>query len=251
MNTPKIAVAVIGAFGKMGQETCKTLRHNPQYELCAKLGRKDNITQNLAKHKPDIAIDFTTAHQAFSHANAIIKAGVRPLIGTSGLTVDEITILGTLCKQKKLGGIIAPNFSIGAILMMHFSEIAAKFLPNASIIETHHEKKKDAPSGTSLKTAELIDMARNENPCNDPTEVMIPGALGTHPDDTKVPIHSLRLPGFIAQQEVIFGSTGEHLKIVHSSIHREGFMPGVLFALQEVMLLDTLVYGLESLLFKT
>lgn len=245
-----INIIVNGANGKMGKQAVAYLPTQTDLNLVATAGRNDNLTQLITQHQADIVVDLTTAEVAFSNATTIINAGARPVIGTSGFSDDEIKTLQQQCKQKKLGGIIAPNFSISAILMMQLAAKAAAYLPNVEIIEAHHNQKKDAPSGTAAKTATMINAAREAAQLAvpiDPTVVeQYPGCRGG--DCHQVKIHSVRLPGFVATQEVIFGNTGETLSIRHNSINREAFMPGIALSCREVMKLDELVYGLESVL---
>ena len=159
---------------------------------------------------------------------------------------EEIHTLQQACEQKQLGGIIVPNFSIGAILMMRFAAEAAKFLPEAEIIETHHQQKLDAPSGTAMKTAEMIAAARQNAKQDLLLKELVPGARGG--SHHNVNIHSLRLPGVLARQQVIFGNLGETLSITHDSIDRACFMPGIILACQQVQTINNLYYGLEHFL---
>lgn len=240
-------VMVNGAAGKMGVEACKALRTHPKFELVAELGRSDNLPQAIAEHQADIVVDLTRADSAFKNTKAILEAGARPVIGTSGLSMQDIAELNTLAEKKQLGGIIAPNFSVAAVLMMHFAEIAARYLPDVEIIEGHHPAKYDAPSGTAMKTAELIATARKKASGIDNTKEILPGARGAKYED--IPIHALRLPGLIAGQQVLFGSIGETLSIQHTTIDRSSFMPGLLLCCEKVMSLQGLMYGMESILF--
>ncbi|MGE3920810.1 MAG: 4-hydroxy-tetrahydrodipicolinate reductase, partial [Gammaproteobacteria bacterium] len=169
-----------------------------------------------------------------------------PVIGTTGLLAEQIQALQQMANEKKMGGIIAPNFSIGAALMMKFAAEAVEFLPQVEIIELHHDGKKDAPSGTAIKTAELINAKRKTIPAKKHSEELFPGSRGANVN--QIHIHSIRLPGFIAHQEVIFGGHNETLTIRHDSIHRSAFMPGVILACKKVIHLNHLVYGLDHLL---
>ena len=169
------------------------------------------------------------------------------MVGTTGFTTEEITDLIELSREKNLGGLIAPNFAIGAVLLMQFAVQAAKYFPNVEIIELHHDKKKDAPSGTAVKTAELISQVRQpqEQGATDEEE-SLPGARGANYQGMH--IHSVRLPGLVAHQEVIFGSQGEGLTLRHDSYDRVSFMTGVNLGVKEVVKRHELVYGLEHLL---
>lgn len=242
MSTPKVIVN--GAFGKMGKVTVETINASPNYTLSAALGRSDNLTQEIQTHKPDIVIDFTNSESVFENAKLILDQKTHAVIGSSGLTDDQIKSLKHQCDADKLGAIIAPNFSLGAILMMQCAEKIAKHFNHVEIVETHHEQKLDAPSGTAIKTAALLQKARQSKPILKEGADVLPGSRGASCDD--IPIHALRLPGFVASQQVVFGSLGENLSITHHSISRDCFMPGVLMALEKVQTLDHLVYGLEQ-----
>jgi len=221
----KIKVLVSGSAGKMGSESVKAVSKDPELELVGQVSKGSELNAAITHSGAQVVIDFTRPESAVSNAKVILEAGARPVIGTTGFTPKDIADLQKLAKAKKLGGLIAPNFSIGAILMMRFSAEAAKYFSKAEIIERHHDQKLDAPSGTAIKTAEM--MSKNLK---------------------NVPIHSVRLPGYVADQEVIFGGLGQRLKIVHESINREAFMPGVVLACKKVMTINELVYGLEHLL---
>lgn len=239
-----ISILLNGASGKMGRTAAFAIEAHTNLNLVASCGHNDDLAGMLAECKPDVALDFTTPEAVFNNAKIIIEHDVRPVIGTSGLMPEQIKALQQASAAKNLGGIIAPNFCIGAILMMRFAEQAAKYYPQAEIIEYHHERKKDAPSGTSMKTAELLAAVR-ANQLNSGTETIV-GARGANLND--VPIHSVRLQGMLAHQEVLFGGEGELLTIRHDSFTREAYMPGVCFALEQAMQLNELVYGLENLL---
>lgn len=239
-------VIVNGCNGKMGSLACETLQDHNEFELVARLSSKDNLAQAIDDTKAQIVVDLTRADCVFENSLTIINHGAHPVIGTSGLIDAQIKELTSLCESKQLGGIIVPNFSIGAVLMMTFAAKAAEYLSEVEIIEAHHQQKLDAPSGTALKTAEMIAAAR-KNPKNKlPLKELLPGARGSAFHE--INIHSLRLPGVLARQEVIFGSIGETLSITHNSIDRHCFMPGVILSCQKVLGLHTLIYGLEYLL---
>lgn len=198
----------------------------------------------LVESKPDVMVDFTIPKSAVANTKLAIKHGVRPVVGTTGFTPEDIADLDKLCKEKEIGGLIAPNFSIGAILMMKFAAQAAKFMPHVEIIEYHGDQKLDAPSGTSIKTAELIAQNRQELRQGHPSEEeTIEGSRGGYYNGFR--IHSVRLPGVFAQQEVIFGGFGQTLKIRHDSYDRAGYMPGVSLACKKVMGYTGMVYGFE------
>lgn len=241
-----IRVIVNGAFGKMGSLACTTLNQHQDFELVGQLTRQDNLAKAIKKTHADIVVELTRADCVFENSLTIIHQGARPVIGASGLTAEQINELRSLCSSKNQGGIIAPNFSIGAVLMMKFAQQAAKYLSEVEIIETHHQQKLDSPSGTALKTAEMISLSRTQPQNILQLKELVPGARGCSYHGVK--IHSLRLPGFLANQQVIFGNNGESLTISHNSIDRSCFMPGIVLACQKTMQLNQLVYGLEHLL---
>lgn len=216
-------ILINGAFGRMGQLACKTIEKHPDFVLVAQTGKFDDLHQAITLHQPDIVIDFTNAECAWENMQKILRHRVYPIIGTSGLKKEQIEQIIEQSKIKQQGGLIIPNFSIGAVLQMRCAEQIARYFAKAEIVEIHHEKKLDAPSGTALKTAERIQQA---NTC-------VP------------PIHSIRLPGFVAQQKVIFGAEAETLKMTHNVSHREAYMPGLILACQKVTQLDRIHVGLE------
>jgi 4-hydroxy-tetrahydrodipicolinate reductase len=229
----------------MGQEAVKAIKATHDLILVGQTSRDDDLAQLINSTQAQVVIDFTNAEVVFANSKAIIEAGAHPVIGTSGLFADQIEQLQALSAAKQLGGIIAPNFSIGAILMMRFAAEAARYFANAEIIEIHHPDKLDAPSGTAVKTAEMMAKVRRERPLQRTEKELLPGARGANL--AEVHIHSLRLPGTLAEQEVLLGGAGETLSIRHHTLSRETFMTGVLLACRKVLELDTLVYGLENL----
>ncbi|MFK7695724.1 4-hydroxy-tetrahydrodipicolinate reductase [Paenibacillus sp. HJGM_3] len=263
MNS-NIKVAVAGASGRMGREVVKMVLDDPTLQLVAAVDRSNEgkdiakligydecgvlvsseLDAVLLQSKADVLVDFTTPHSVMANSRIAIANRVRPVIGTTGFTPDDIEELDKLCRENGIGGIIAPNFSIGAILMMKFAAQAAKYMPHVEIIEYHGDQKLDAPSGTSIKTAELIAANREEFRQGNPNETeTIEGARGGLYNGFR--IHSVRLPGVFAQQEVIFGGHGQTLKIRHDSYERAGYMPGVNIAVKKVMELQGIVYGFE------
>ncbi|RYL93307.1 4-hydroxy-tetrahydrodipicolinate reductase [Sporolactobacillus sp. THM19-2] len=263
----KIRIVVAGLRGRMGSETVRMISNTPEFELIAGaddghdgedaghlLGIPDlharvydDIEKCLSAEQPDVLIDFTNPEAGKRNLQAAIDFGVRPVIGTSGFSNEEVSDYRRQMDEKKLGGIIAPNFAIGAVLVMKFSQMAAKYFPDVEIIELHHDEKKDAPSGTAVKTAELIEKSRKPKKQGAPDErETLKGARGADFDGMR--IHSVRLPGLVAHQEVLFGSKGELLTLRHDSMDRASFMTGVTYAVRTVMSLNTLVYGLENLL---
>ncbi len=264
-----IRVAVCGAKGKMGREVVKTVLADDALQLVGVVDphaqnesvndsfgvntadgiRFDtSLTAMLAQARPDVCVDFTNPAVVFDNSMAILEAGCRPVIGTTGLTAEQLETLDVALRHRGLGGMVVPNFAIGAVLMMKFAQEASKYFDHAEIIELHHNKKADAPSGTALKTAELMQEARQRfGTTNAPEMESIPGARGAQgPAD--IQIHSVRLPGYIAHQEVIFGSPGQILTLRHDSMDRTCFMPGVALAVKKTMALNGLVYGLEHIL---
>jgi 4-hydroxy-tetrahydrodipicolinate reductase len=236
-----VNVIVNGAFGKMGQEAAKAISAATDLDLVASLGRGDDLAAEIARLKADVVLDLTTPGAVFDNAVVIINAGARPVIGTTGLSEQEISQLTSLCETKKRGGMIVPNFAIGAVLAMRFAEISAKYFEYAEIIEMHHEEKADAPSGTAMKAAQMISAVR-PNKAALSTET-VKGAMGARVNS--VPVHSVRMPGLLAHLQVMFGSEGQTLTIRHDALGRDAFMPGIVLSCQKVMLLNELVYGLE------
>ena len=242
-----IRVLVNGAKGQMGRETVRAVSADGELSLVGETDLGDDLAGAIAQEQAQAVVDFTTASAGYENARVIIGAGACPVIGTSGFSAKQAAELEALCAQKKLGGVIAPNFAIGAVLMMRFAAEAARFFPHAEIIELHHDRKADAPSGTAVKTAELIGASRGPAPAPKVEETEIaPGARGASAYPVRV--HSIRLPGLVAHQEVILGGLGQTLTLRHDSISRESFMPGVLLAIKKAVTLDRLVYGLEHLL---
>lgn len=194
----------------------------------------------------DVLLDLTHPDSVYANVLKALEKGVRPVIGTTGLGEAQIEELRQRCGEKHLGGILAPNFALGAILMMKFAREASKYFADAEIIELHHDKKADAPSGTAIKTAELMLKERARFNENRNEKETLPGARGAELGGLR--LHSLRLPGLVAHQEVIFGGVGETLSIRHDSLSRESFMPGVLLAIRKVVDVDHFVYGLDNIL---
>ncbi|TRY28171.1 4-hydroxy-tetrahydrodipicolinate reductase [Brevibacillus sp. LEMMJ03] len=246
----QIRVAVAGAHGRMGQEVVRMLGQDAELVYTGALdtrGDDEAVRRQLDEMRPDVLVDFTTPHSVYRHLELCLRHGIRPVVGTTGLTPEQLQELTARYREAGLGGIIAPNFAIGAILLMKFAAMAAKYMPHVEIIELHHDRKLDAPSGTALKTAEMIAAVREEIKQGHPEETeSIPGARGAEYHGFR--IHSVRLPGLVAHQEVLFGATGQTLSIRHDSINRESFMPGVNMAIKAVMNLGELIYGLEHLI---
>lgn len=202
----------------------------------------DNITACIDETKPDVAVDFTHPDSVFNNAKLLIRAGVSPVIGTTGLTEPQLEELRQEAVVHEVSALVAPNFAIGAILMMHFATIASKYMQSAEIVELHHNMKVDAPSGTSIMTAGKMSV----NPGHSDERETVPGVRGGTVNNVR--IHSVRLPGLVAHQEVIFGGQGQTLTVRHDSIDRSSFMPGVILAIKNVKAHPGLTYGLENYL---
>ncbi|EMC47323.1 dihydrodipicolinate reductase [Streptococcus mutans SA38] len=253
-----IKVIVAGFKGRMGSTAVDMIKNDSELELAALLdpfaAEKEIDGVPVFTDKSDLVgldaevwVDFTIPKVAYENTHFALENGFRPVVGTTGFTQEQIADLMTLSVDKKLGGLIAPNFAIGAVLLMEFAAKASKYFPDLEIIELHHDKKKDAPSGTAVKTAELIREARayKKQGAADEEETL-DGARGAEFDGFR--IHSVRLPGLVAHQEVIFGAQGEGLTLRHDSYDRISFMSGVNLGIKEVVQREQLVYGLEHLL---
>lgn len=248
-----IKIAVCGALGKMGQEVCQAVLDCPETELTAKIDiASENMYHTIEEaqrvEEIDVLIDFTQPKSIFENALYCLNNGIKIVIGTTGLSDEQIDELKKLSQEKNTGCLIAPNFSTGAVLMMMFAQQAAKYFDNAEIIELHHNQKKDAPSGTAIKTALMMSEAKEtfkKGNCAE-TETIQGSRGGTSYSD--IQIHSVRMPGYIASQEVIFGSSGQIFKIRHDSMDRKCYMDGVLLAAKHVAEKNDFVYGLENIL---
>ncbi|HVY53934.1 MAG TPA: 4-hydroxy-tetrahydrodipicolinate reductase [Gammaproteobacteria bacterium] len=242
-----IRVLLNGATGRMGQVTSKAIQEDPDLDLVAETGRNDNLAQAIKKTEAQVVIDFTRPEAVYQNALTIIKSGARPVIGTTGLKTLQIEKLQILSKQLKRGGIIAPNFSIGVVLLIKYAQEFAKHFPQVEIIEMHHDKKKDCPSGTAIFTAEAIAKTRKATKSSAVSiHENIKGSRGANYKN--IPIHAVRLPGLVAHEQIIFGDIGETITLRHDCIDRQCFMRGVLLACKKVMKLKQLVYGLEEIL---
>ena len=245
-----IRVGVLGARGRMGTEVCRAVNASPDLELVAMIDQGDWLF-NAADAGAEVVVDFTTPDVVMDNLHWCIDQGINVVVGTSGFTPQRLErVRGWLAHKPELGVIIAPNFGIGAVLMMEFAARAAKFFDSVEIIEQHHPKKVDAPSGTALRTAQIIAEARAaaglpEMP--DATTDELDGARGASVDGVRV--HSVRAAGLVAHQEVLFGSgAGETLTMRHDSYERGSFMPGVLLAVRAVLERPGLTVGLGALL---
>jgi 4-hydroxy-tetrahydrodipicolinate reductase len=245
----KIKVAILGAKGRMGTESVKAISAADDLELVASLDLGDSLDL-LKSSGAEVVLDFTTPDSVMKNLEYAITNGINVVVGTTGFDSKRIEEVKTLlAKNSKVGAIIAPNFGLGAVLMMQFAAKAATYFESVEIIELHHPEKADAPSGTATRTAELISDARSKakkSAMPDKTSSGLAGARGAKVGD--VPIHSIRLRGLVAHQEVLLGDQGETLSIRHDSIDRSGFMPGVLLAIRSVKTRSGLTFGLENLM---
>ena len=260
-----IRVVVHGAQGKMGQEVVRAIWREPGMELVGavelnpdsdclllpdstsgSIPLSSDIEDILARCRPDVLIDFTIAKAAMPAARTAACQRVNLVIGTTGLTTEDLDEIDHLATANKVGAVVAPNFALGAILLIHLAKICAKYFDYAEIIELHHHLKADAPSGTAIATAKAMAAAKGK-PFSQPTQPQkTPSSQGQQVEG--ITVHSVRLPGIVARQEVLLGGPGQTLSLKHDAISRECYMPGVILATREVMKLKGLVYGLDSLL---
>jgi 4-hydroxy-tetrahydrodipicolinate reductase len=244
-----IKVGVLGAKGRMGSEAVKAINAAEDLQLVAQLDLGDSLDA-LVKNGAEVVVDFTHPDAVMKNLEFAINNGINVVVGTTGFDDTKLEkIKNWLDSNPKVGAVIAPNFGLGAVLMMQFAAKAARYFESVEIIELHHPEKADAPSGTAARTAELISEQRKaaKRPAMpDKTSTSLPGARGAKIGD--VPIHSVRLRGLVAHQEVLLGDQGETLSIRHDSIDRSGFMPGVILAVREVGKRPGLTFGLEHLM---
>jgi len=236
----------------MGREVVAAVEAEADLDLVGRTDLGDELAEAIASSGARVVVDFTVPDVAVENARAILAAGACPVIGTTGFTAADISDLQARAAELGRGGLIAPNFAIGAVLLMKYAADAARYLPDVEVIELHHDQKVDAPSGTAIKTIELIraglDAAAGdapERPRVDEVETVAGARGGRH---LGVPVHSVRLPGYVAHQEVLFGGPGQVLSLRHDSISRTSFMPGVVLAVRKVVQLDRLYYGLDQIL---
>ena len=259
-----IRVVVYGALGRMGREIINALCHESEIQLVGAVELQvsedyltlpdnsgtvpfsSNLDYILTNCQPDVLVDFTIRNATMPAVRAATERGVNLVIGTTGLTADELSEIDQLAQAHHVGAIAAPNFALGAILMMHLAKVAAKYLDYAEIIELHHHLKADAPSGTALLTAKAMATARGKPFSRSPEQGKTSDSRGEQVEG--ITIHSVRLPGLLAHQEVLLGGPGQTLSIRHDTINRECFMPGVMLAIREVVNRKGLVYGLDTLL---
>jgi 4-hydroxy-tetrahydrodipicolinate reductase len=262
-----IRVMVSGAYGKMGREVLKAVHRDEHLSVVGAVDVKsdfadvgdligvgkigvvvgNDLPTVISETKPQVMVDFTAPEAVMGNVRVAIASGVCPVVGTTGLSPANVEEIRTLCNKHRVNAIVAPNFSIGAVVMMQLAVEASKHFPHVEIIELHHDQKLDAPSGTAIRTAELIAAQRGKMRQGHPDEVeKLTGARGGEYDGIR--LHSVRLPGYVAHQEVIFGGLGQSLTIRHDSNSRESFMPGVILACKKVLTVDGLVYGLDKIL---
>ena len=256
-----IKIGVVGALGKMGKEVVKAVLEAEDTTLVMAVDVveegtviandvkiESDLKQAIQTKKPDVIIDFTQPATIFEHVSLYMNEKVKSVIGTTGLSETQINELKKLSKENNTGCLIAPNFSTGAVLMMMFAKQAAKYFNNAEIIELHHNQKKDAPSGTAVKTAQLMAESNPDFTLgNCPETELIKGSRGGTAD-ANIHIHSVRMPGYIASQEVIFGASGQIFKIKHDTMERSCYMAGVLLATRHVYANNDFIYGLDNIM---
>lgn len=259
-----IKVVVQGALGKVGRVVINALCRESEMQVVGAVELhvsedylslpdnsgsvpfSSNLEYILTSCRPDVLVDFTIAQATMPAVRVAVKQGVNLVIGTTGLTADELSEIDRLALAHKVGAVVAPNFALGAVLMIHLAKIAAKYLDYAEIIELHHNLKVDSPSGTALSTAKAMAAARGKPFKRPPEQKKTSASRGEQVEG--VTIHSVRLPGLMAHQEVLLGGPGQTLSIRHDTINRECYMPGVILAIKEVVKQQGLVYGLDALL---
>lgn len=250
MSEDPIQVAVLGARGRMGVEVCRAVEAAEGLDLVAMVDVGDWLF-NVADAGAQVVVDFTRPDVVLDNIRFCIDHDIACVVGTSGFDAERLaTVRGWLEHKPALGALVAPNFGVGAVLGMHFARLAARFFDSAEVIELHHAGKVDAPSGTAAHTASQIAAARaaaSSPPMPDATTQELPGARGALVDG--VHVHSVRIPGLVAHQEVVFGTEGETLTIRHDSFNRSSFMPGVLMGIRHVLTHPGLTVGLEPILF--
>ncbi|MGW7352740.1 4-hydroxy-tetrahydrodipicolinate reductase [Streptomyces sp. NPDC054784] len=246
----RIRVAVLGAQGRMGSEAVRAVEAADDMELSAAVDRDDSLDA-LTEAGTDVAVDLTHPEAVLGNLEFCVRNGIHGVVGTTGWTAERLDRLrGWLAGSPGTGVLIAPNFGIGAVLTMRFAREAARFFESAEVVELHHPNKADAPSGTAVRTAQLVAEARREAglpPQPDATSTALDGARGADVDG--VPVHAVRLRGLVAHQEVLFGDEGETLTIRHDSMNRGSFMPGVLLGVRRIGATPGLTVGLEHFLF--
>ncbi|GGW57117.1 4-hydroxy-tetrahydrodipicolinate reductase [Streptomyces xantholiticus] len=245
----KLRVAVLGAKGRIGSEAVRAVEAADDMELVAALGRGDKL-ETLVESGTQVVVELTTPASVMGNLDFCVRRGMHAVVGTTGWTDDRLAQLNTsLAASPETGVLIAPNFSIGAVLTMKFAQQAARYYESVEVVELHHPNKADAPSGTATRTAQLIAAARAEAGCApqpDATVTALDGARGADVDG--IPVHAVRLRGLLAHQEVLLGGEGETLTIRHDSLHHSSFMPGILLGVRRVVSAPGLTFGLENFL---
>ncbi|MGW5866756.1 4-hydroxy-tetrahydrodipicolinate reductase [Streptomyces sp. NPDC055239] len=245
----KLRVAVVGARGRIGSEAVRAVEAADDLELVAALGRGDKL-DTLVETGAQVVVELTNPDAVMGNLDFCVRHGIHAVVGTTGWTDERVAQLETaLAGSPETGVLIAPNFSIGAVLTMKFAQIAAPYFESVEVVELHHPNKADAPSGTATRTAQLIAEARREAgsaPQPDATSTALDGARGADVDG--VPVHSVRLRGLLAHQEVLLGGEGETLTVRHDSLHHSSFMPGILLGVRRVVSTPGLTFGLEHFL---
>ncbi len=239
-----IRVGVLGSNGRMGATVCQAIAASSDCELVAELDIANDLAELVSK-KVQVVVDFTTPDVVMANLEFLAKNNIHAVVGTTGFDAARLGKVAELFKQSEANIIIAPNFGLAAVLMMQFAQLAAPYFESAEIIELHHPRKADAPSGTAKRTAELIAQARTGlPPMPDASTDVVNGARGAN--ISGIPVHSVRLQGLVAHQEVLFGGPGESLSIRHDSYDRESFMPGVPLAIRKISEIPGLTFGLED-----
>ncbi|MCD6230871.1 MAG: 4-hydroxy-tetrahydrodipicolinate reductase [Dehalococcoidia bacterium] len=260
-----IRVVIHGALGKMGRQVIEAVDRETELKVVGAVEKR--VTQQylalpstselvpfssdlsfiLGSCRPDVVVDFTNAETAMSAVRITARRQVNLVVGTSGLSQDNLDEIAELCRDNGIAALVVPNFSLGSVLLMNFARVAAKFFSHVEIVEMHHDKKIDAPSGTAIATAKAMLEARGESFIYPRTEKeVLANARGGQMGG--IAIHSLRLPGFVAGQEVIFSGAGQTLSLHHEAVNRESYMPGVVLAIKEAVKRKGLIYGLHTLL---
>lgn len=249
MAADPIRVGVLGARGRMGSEVCAAVEAAEDLTLVARVDVGDALT-DIVDAGADVVVDFTHPDVVLDNVRFCVEHDIRCVVGTSGFDTDRLsTVEGLLAAKPELAVLVAPNFALGAVLAMRFAELAARYYPSVEIIELHHDRKVDAPSGTAAHTARLVAAARADaglGPVPDATTSEVDGARGARVEDVRV--HSVRLRGLVAHQEILFGGDGETLTIRHDSLDRKSFMTGVLLGVREIVRRQGLVVGLDKFL---
>ncbi|MEU3651234.1 4-hydroxy-tetrahydrodipicolinate reductase [Streptomyces sp. NPDC032161] len=245
----KLRVAVLGARGRIGAEAVRAVEAADDMELVAALGRGDKL-ETLVESGAEAVVELTTPASVMGNLDFCVRHGIHAVVGTTGWTDERLAQLRTWLEgSPETGVLIAPNFSIGAVLTMRFAQQAARYFESVEVVELHHPNKADAPSGTATRTAQLIAEARRKAGCApqpDATTTALDGARGADVDG--VPVHAVRLRGLLAHQEVLLGGEGETLTIRHDSLHHSSFMPGILLGVRRVVATPGLTFGLENFL---